>query len=102
MIEDVVSEKKTEPFAIKTMEKWEGDLNDYLSVGDYVDKELVDHFINVLPPAMFNRNIIQVGEAYSHVNGRATYPTLRKGELGWTYAGNCFINDFVNQTNEGK
>lgn len=76
--------------AFKTKANWKGDLKDYLKVGDYVDQEMADYFVNELPPATFSALLIQMGEPYSHINGRATYPTLKKTSEGWQYIGHCF------------
>jgi hypothetical protein len=74
---------------VKTYEEWDGSLNEYLQVGDIVDEEMADHFINVLPPATMNSQCIQMGEPYSHVNGKATFSTLKGSKDGWVYVGNC-------------
>lgn len=74
----------------KSYRKWEGDLKDYLNIDDYVDQEMADYFINVLPPRTMNSKLIQMGEPYSHVNGRATYATLEKDNIAWRYCGNCY------------
>lgn len=75
---------------MKTFENWKGNLSDYLTIGDEVDEDMVDHFVNVLPPASWRADLVQIGEPHSHVAGRATYPTLHKKEGRWLYAGNCF------------
>jgi len=80
---------------IKTYKEWEGSLYDYLKVGDIVDDEMVDYFINVLPPVTFKSYLVQMGEPYSHVNGKATYSTLYKSTEGWTYMGNCHRGETV-------
>lgn len=75
---------------MKTYANWKGNLGDYLKVGDEVDQEMVDYFLNVLPPATWRANLVQLGEPHSHVGGRATYPTLYR-EIGrWYYRGNCY------------
>ncbi len=74
---------------IKTYANWKGDLEDYLQIGDVVDEEMADHFLNVLPPACWTAKIIQIGEPNSHVGGKATYATLEKTSQGWVYRGNC-------------
>lgn len=61
----------------------------FLQIGDLVDKEFVEYFINVMPPATMNSHCIQIGEPYSHMNGKATFSTLKKTEEGWVYAGHC-------------
>lgn len=80
---------------MKLYKDWEGDMGSFLQVGDLVDQEFVDYFINVLPPATMNGQCVQIGEPYSHrpdENGkwRATYPTLKRTSEGWRYAGHCF------------
>lgn len=61
-----------------------------IKIGDVVDDETVENYINVLPPATHNGLLIQMGEPYSHVGDRATYPTLAKVDGQWTYAGHCY------------
>lgn len=75
---------------IKRYADWEGNLDDFLQIGDLVDEEMAEHFINVLPPACWTDSIIQVGEPHNHVDGRATYATLKRTVDGWAYAGNCY------------
>lgn len=85
---------------IKRFIDWQGDLGQYLSIGDEVDEEMVQYFINILPPATMNGELVQMGEPFSHEYDskgelRATYPTLKSnsqyGEgCRWYYAGNCF------------
>jgi hypothetical protein len=75
---------------IKTYENWKGSLSDYLQVGDLIDEELKDHFINVLPPACFSPICIQIGEPYSSINGKSTFSTLARVSEGWEYRGECF------------
>lgn len=75
---------------MKTYKDWKGSLNEYLQIGDLVDEEMVDYFLNVLPPITWNSHCIQMGEPYSHIGGRATYATLKNTEAGWVYAGHCF------------
>jgi hypothetical protein len=82
---------------VKRYDDWKGSLNEFLQVGDLVDEKFVDYFINVLPPACMTQSVIQMGEPYSHINGRATYPTLARTKDGWTYAGNCFRGETVNR-----
>ena len=88
---------------IKRYQEWEGSIDDFLQVGDLVDQEFVDYFINVLPPACMNGECVQIGEPYDHLadendRWRATYPTLKKTSEGWRYAGNCFRGRIVKPT----
>ncbi|MEK4983647.1 hypothetical protein [Bacillus sp. FSL K6-6540] len=80
---------------IKKLEDWKGSLDEFLSINDLVDEQIADHFIEVVPPAFFSAGIRQLGEAYSHVNGKPTYATLRRTEEGWRYCGHCFIGQTI-------
>lgn len=76
---------------LKTYENWKkGSLSEYLQIGDEVDEEMMEHFLNVLPPATWRSTLIQIGEPYSHVMGKATYSTLRRESGRWYYAGHCY------------
>lgn len=75
---------------MKKYADWDCDLDVFLQIGDVVDREFVDYFINVLPPAFWNDRIVQMGEPYSHRDGKATYATLKNTGKGWVYAGHCF------------
>ena len=83
-----------EKCGIKTFANWQGSLSEYLQIGDVVDEEMADYFLNVLPPACWRADLIQIGEPYSHVNGRATYATLRKQNGEWVYAGHCHRGEY--------
>lgn len=78
---------------MKTFKEWsESDLNldIYLQVGDPVDEEMADYFVNVFPPATMNGYLIQVGEPVSEVDGKPTFATLQKIHRQWIYRGGCF------------
>lgn len=81
---------------LKRYADWEGNLGDFLQIGDLVDEEMADYFVNALPPACWTASIIQMGEAHNHVEGRATYATLKRTADGWAYAGNCYRRETVN------
>jgi hypothetical protein len=81
---------------LKTYEEWEGNLHDYLQVNDLVDEKIAKRFLDIVPPTCFNGNIIQMGEAYSNIDGKSTYPTLKMTTDGWAYAGHCFIGKTEN------
>jgi hypothetical protein len=74
----------------KTLADWKGDIEDCLSPGDLVNDDIVDNFINVLPPLTLNGECIQMSEPTFHTPQGATYPTLKKTLHGWAYAGNCY------------
>lgn len=73
----------------KTYDAWHGDLSLYLKVGDSVCEELEQHFLEVVPPASWERDLIQLGEAADHqgVKGRARFETLQKHAGTWIYTG---------------
>lgn len=74
---------------IKTYADWDRDLDRYLQVGDVVDEEMYCHFLDVMPPATNTSRMVQLGEPYSHVDGKATYSTLERTDQGWVYRGVC-------------
>lgn len=83
---------------MKTYEQWgESNLNlgKFLQVGDEVDQAMVDYAINVLPPATFKTNLVQIGEPNSHVDGKATWATFQKRDGKWYWRGHCFRNCFL-------
>ncbi len=75
---------------MKTYQEWKGSLKNYLTIGDRVDDEMYYHFLNVMPPATNRSNLLQVGEPYSHVDGKATYTTFFHDGISWVYMGECF------------
>lgn len=88
-----------ENFIIKTYENWEGSLDKYLKVGDKVDEEMYEHFLNVLPPLVNRTNMLQVSEPYDYVDGKNTYTTFTKENGYWTYRGNCHKGETINRKN---
>jgi hypothetical protein len=77
---------------MKTMQQWNEsnlELSKFLKIGDIVDQDIADYFIEVLPPTTMNSSIIQIGEPYDHngENGRARYDTLQKKDGQWVYIG---------------
>lgn len=80
---------------IKTYAAWEGNLDDYLNSGDKVDDEMYEHFLNILPPLIDTKNMLQVSEPYDHVNGKAVFATFIRKEGYWIYAGNCYKGESI-------
>ena len=83
---------------VKTYQGWgesRVSLDKFLKVGDRVDQEMADYFINVMPPATLTSSLIQVGEPSSHVGGRPTFATLNRTGEGWVYAGDCFKGERI-------
>lgn len=74
----------------KKAEDWKGGMAEFLNVGDTVCQDIVNHFINVLPPATMRSHLIQMGEPYFHIGNKALYSTIVKIDGEWIYAGNCF------------
>lgn len=76
---------------------------DYLRVGDIVAEDIVDNFMNLLPPRAMSYVFLQVGEPYSHVyNGakalRPIFMTFAKCDGHWRYYGNCFAWETVDRS----
>ena len=71
------------------------DLSKYLEVGDAVSEDLMMYFLEVLPPATWRPALIQIGEPFDLVNGRATFSTIYRRHGGWFYAGNCHRGEGV-------
>lgn len=70
---------------------------DFVQEGDIVDNDMVDYFIEVLPPITWNSNVIQMGECYDFDgNGKRRYLTLEKKDGEWIYTGIKTINDVFN------
>jgi hypothetical protein len=81
---------------VKTYASWTNsrlDLSLFLQVGDAVDDEMFRYFLEVLPPKTWRADLLQIGEPYSHLQGRPTYATLHKCDGRWIYAGNCHAGE---------
>ncbi len=76
---------------MKTFAQWKNSglfLNVFLQIGDAVDDEMVDYFIEVLPPACMSCRCIQIGEPFDHtIEGKPTFSTLEKQNGQWVYMG---------------
>ena len=75
---------------MKTKQGWDEskqNLTDYLQVGDEVDDDIVDYFIEVLPPQIQTPSVIQIGEPYDNTPEGDTYTTIKKVASKWVYAG---------------
>jgi hypothetical protein len=83
-----------EPKIIKTRQQWaesHKNLGQFLQVGDPVDSDFVEWARDIMPPAHWTGQMIQIGEPQSHVDGRATFATfhLPSGSQ-WVFAGYCW------------
>lgn len=66
-------------------------LSQYLQIGVLVDDEIFDHFLNVLPPAYYSSDIVQIGEPFDHAEWGPVFATLKRVADGnWMYCGNCY------------
>lgn len=96
---------------IKTLDGWtkfadltgKTSIYDYLNKGDIVSEDLVDNFVNALPPRAMSYGYLQMGEPYSHVYDidhrlRGIYLTFAKCDGRWRYCGNCFAWETVDKT----
>ncbi|MFL0195678.1 hypothetical protein ACJDU8_08905 [Clostridium sp. WILCCON 0269] len=83
---------------VKTYQDWQGDINDYLQVGDLVDFQMVAFFLRALPITCEN-DIIQGRQSIKvYIDGKKeyVYPTLMQTKEGWEYAGNCLKGETKN------
>lgn len=88
---------------IITMDDWRraGDFEKAARPGDLVTDEIVENFLNVLPPATNSATLVQCGEPVSHQydpdtgHWRPTYTTFSQRDGLWYYCGNCFIGKRV-------
>ena len=82
---------------MKTYKDWpaEKSLHEYLQIGDQIDEEMYNYFINVVPPKVLHSNYVQMGEPYSISKGKPTYPTLKKISNKWVYIGNCHVGETI-------
>lgn len=78
---------------------WTDSFDRIAKAGDLVEEEIVDQFINCVPPACMRSDCMQCGEPYSHEkdrNGkyRATYTTFKKVVNGiYEFCGYCFAGE---------
>lgn len=80
---------------------------DALKIGDYVEAEIVDNLMDMLPPACWRSDCAQIGEPASHMlderDGRckATYSTFKRVTKDtWEYCGDCFRGENVQNGKE--
>lgn len=90
-----------------TMDDWTENFDKIANPGDLVEEEIVDAFMNCLPPICLRSDCMQCGEPYSHIEDpdtkryRATYTTFKKVDKGiYEYCGNCFAGENVERGKE--
>lgn len=75
-------------------------------VGSYFTEDMVNDFMDMLPPACWRSDCSQIGEPTSHridENGKAkaTYATFKKiADDVWEYCGDCFRGENVKRGKE--
>lgn len=87
---------------VKTYKEWTGSLVEYLKVGDVVDEEMYNHFLNVLPPLVNRSNFLQVSEPYDYVEGKNTYCTFERENGVWVFKGHCHKGENIDKTLGGN
>ena len=91
---------------VKTIDGWHisgaEDFREYCFPGDEVSEEVVDYFLDILPPKSLSYGYLQVGEPYSYEEDecgkhRSTYSTFKKDGDKWMYVGECFVGECQNR-----
>ena len=88
---------------LKTIDGWQNSgcrtWDEYCKLGDLVDQEVADYFLNILPPQTMKRGYFQVGEPHNYARNPKTgkpsdtYATfVRYGKDIWQYRGNCWTD----------
>lgn len=82
---------------MKTKTQWDEshqDFTTFVQVGEQVDEEIVDYFIECLPPATMNSKCVQCGEPTRHIGNKPAYITFEKppsafilSNSEWIYTG---------------
>lgn len=108
VLEFVQAERRkiTEGKTIKTLDDWRKSglrtWEDFCKPGELVTEDIVDEFVNSVPPVTLRNGIVQAGEAYStqpDENGalKNTYITFTyhdkdsAGRSLWRFEGYCFV-----------
>lgn len=98
---------------IKTLKNWQESglpaFEDFFVPGDIVSNDIVDHFVNSMPPTLMRSTCTQAGEPYSIELdpqtgiARETYITFVRVDGStcdaWSFAGYCFCGETVNRNN---
>lgn len=99
--------KITSGIEVKTIDSWEGsglNFDDYCFPGDTVGEDIVDYFVNVVPPVTLRSDCVQAGEEHNIERDdsgkyRATYTTFhRTGDGRFRFDGYCFKGENQNRT----
>lgn len=109
ILETVREERKriTDRYPVKTYEGWQESglpsFEDYRFPGDKVDDDMVQHFVDSVPPVLMLSFCTQAGEPYSSEADergvrRPTFTTFH--DLGggyWQFDGYCFYKENTNR-----
>ena len=98
---------RPEPGKVVTMEDWRlaRSFEKAAAPGDAVEAEIVEEFLNVVPPITNRAALVQCGEPVSFEKDprtgghKATYTTFRKEDGQWYYCGNCFAGEITEPKN---
>lgn len=109
ILETVQAERKkiTDSYPVKTLAGWRESglrtFEEYCFPGDTVDDDMVQHFVNSVPPALMCSACTQIGEAFSFEadergGHKSTYATFhRLGGGRWQFDGYCFYGQKINR-----
>lgn len=92
----------------KTLDEWKKSTDeifaDFCKPGDIVNQDIINYFINSLPPICIGENFVQAGGVFVHILDKGdnlfkpTYTTFEKEDGKWVYKGNCFARKNVDMT----
>ena len=96
-------------YPVKTYKGWKESgfptFQDYCVPGDTVDMEMVDYFVNSVPPVTLRSDCTQAGEAYDMQpdpetgHWMNTYITFSNvGGSLWRFKGYCFLGSTINRS----
>lgn len=108
ILELVRAERKriTDSYPVKTYDGWQASglptFDEYCAPGDEVDEEMVEYFVNSVPPVLMRSACTQAGEPFSHEGDeqggyKPTYTTFHRTEGGWQFDGYCFYGENENR-----
>lgn len=112
ILELVQGERKriTDSYPVKTYYGWHRSglpmFEDYCFPDDMVDEEMVENFVNAVPPVLMYSTCAQAGEPFTHERDEAgryrpTYATFHRAESGlWQFDGYCFEGENKNRVAE--
>lgn len=83
-----------------TMKDWTESFDKIAEPGDFVEEDIVDSFINCVPPVCLRSDCTQCGEPYSYEEDpvsktwKPTYTTFKRVTVGiYVYCGTCFYGE---------